>query len=397
MRTPQHLESFGREERSRLAADAQRVVIKLGTAVLTGVDGAVALSRFLSFVESMASLRKGGREVLLVTSGAIGLGAARLGVARTGTLAIKQACAAVGQGRLMALYGDAFDRLGVPVAQVLITEGDFSNRVRYLNLRSTIAKLLSMGALPIITENDTVSTAELTPVPDKGLRRVNFGDNDRLSALVAAKMEADALLLVTDVDGLYTADPRSDNGASVVPIVADAAQVEAAVGGPRLGRGGMHTKLDAARIAQRSGCTTVIANGSVPGVIDRVFAGEEVGTLFLPHPGLSEKRRWIAFATTVQAAVVVNDGARRAVTERKASLLAVGVREVRGRFERGDVVSILDEGGREFARGIVNYSSAEANRISGLSSERIEDLLGVDEELVTRENIAFLGGGAHAA
>lgn len=385
------LGELGQRERTRLVAEAKRVVVKLGTAVLTGADGRVALGRFYSFVESVAALRRTGREVLLVSSGAIGLGAARLGAARAGTLSLKQACAAVGQGRLMALYADAFDRLGIPAAQILITEGDLSNRVRYLNLRSTLAKLLSFGAVPIINENDTISTAELTPVGDAGLRQVNFGDNDRLSALVAAKIEADALVLLTDVDGLYTADPRAAADAAVVPVVADVtSSLEASAAGPRIGRGGMRTKLEAARIATHSGCTTVIASGFAPGVIDRLFAGDEVGTVFLPRPGLSGKRRWIAFATTVQAAVVVNQGARRALVERKASLLPVGVLEVRGEFERGDVVSILDETGDEFARGIVNYSSGQAAQIAGLRSDRVEELVGSDEELVTRDNIALL-------
>ncbi len=374
--------------------------MKLGTAVLTHEDGRVALSRFYSFIEGLAKLVGEKREVLLVTSGAVGLGADRLGVARgPAVLPLKQAFAAVGQGRLMALYADAFDRLGVAAAQILLTADDFANRHRYLNLRGTIAKLLELGALPIVNENDTVSTAELEPVDPAVRRRVGFGDNDQLSALVASKMEADLLVILTDVEGLYTADPTGDPSAELISRVEKITPaIEKLAGGARVGRGGMRTKLEAAKIATRSGCATIVASGRLPNVIDRVFAGEELGTLFLPSPGISGKRRWIAFATTVEAALVINDGARRALVERKSSLLAAGVVEVRGRFERGDVVSIVDEAGDELARGIVNYSSAEVLRVAGQRSERLDELVEnrTYDAVITRDNIAILEGNEHA-
>ncbi len=382
--------------RVQLIRGARRVVIKLGTAVLTHDSGSLALGRFYTFVESIAQLHRAGYEVLLVSSGAVGLGAASLGLGGPQPLVARQACAAVGQGRLIGLYADAFERLEVTTAQVLLTEDDFANRLRYLNLRSAIAKLLGLGVIPIINENDIVSTVELAP--DLGsVRKVNFGDNDRLSALVAAKIEADLLLLLTDVDGLCTQDPRTGAEGTLIPIVGEIGPaIERLAGGARAGRGGMRTKIAAARIATRSGCGVVIANGKTPGIIERLLAGEQLGTAFLPQQGLSGKRKWIAFATSVQAAVVVNEGARRALVEQKASLLPVGVTQIRGRFARGDVVSIVDERNGEFARGIANYSSDEASHISGMRSDRVEDILGVDDELVTRENIALMEEPEHA-
>jgi glutamate 5-kinase len=388
--------SKGSTGRGPIINEARRIVIKLGTAVLIREEGGVALSRFYSFVEAVADLKREGREVLLVSSGAVGLGTQRLGITqRPPSLPVKQACAAVGQGRLMSLYSDAFDRLGVTTAQLLLTEEDFSNRRRYLNLRSTITKLLEMGVLPIINENDTVSTAELEPLDQSSYVRVNFGDNDKLSALVASKIEADLLVMLTDVEGLYTAAPDSAPGAQLIRVVDQITpEIEGLARGGRTGRagrGGMKTKLEAAQIATRSGCAAIIASGKLADVIRSIFAGEELGTLFLPQAGLPGKRRWIAFATSVKAAIIVNEGAARALIERKASLLAAGIREVRGAFERGDVVSILDEQGQEFARGIVNYSSAEARRISGLHSDKIDELIENRnyDAVITRDNIFF--------
>lgn len=383
-------------DRKVIVQSAGRIVVKLGTAVLMREEGGVALSRFYSFVEGIADLMKSGKEVILVTSGAVGLGAKRLGLTRKpGNLPQKQACAAVGQGRLMAMYSDAFDVLGITTAQLLLTEEDFSNRKRYLNLRSTLSELLEMKVLPIINENDTVSTAELEPLKD-GTVKVSFGDNDKLSALVASKMEADLLLILTDVEGLYTEDPRKNAQASLIPVVeAITPDIDAIAGGTggTTGRGGMRTKLEASRVAIQSGCSAIIAGGKIPGVISRLFTGEELGTLFLSKPALSGKKRWIAFATTVRAAIMVNDGAHHALSTKKASLLAAGIIEVRGQFDRGDVVSITDGRGNEFARGIVNYSSAEVEKISGKHSAAIDSEKILDrnyDAIITRDNIALL-------
>jgi glutamate 5-kinase len=411
-------------ERQKVLKDSKRVVVKLGTAVLMREEGGVALSRFYSFVEGIADLIKSGKEVLLVTSGAIGLGVKRLNLEkRPKELPMKQACAAVGQGLLMSMYADAFEKLGITTAQVLLTEDDFSNRNRYLNLRSTIAELLRLKVLPIINENDTVSTVELEAISANPARKVNFGDNDKLSALVASKMDADVLLILTDVEGLYTADPRVDPDAVLVPLVNDVAEwisddskatrddhgedgkktaedgrksgedsKKPAAASSGVGRGGIKTKLEAAKVSTQAGCACIIAGGKQQAVIGRLFSGEELGTLFLSKKTMGGKLRWIAYATTVNASITVNDGAKDALVKRKASLLSAGVTEVNGSFKRGDVVSIVDPAGKEFARGIVNYNSDETRLMSGKKSDEIANVVQDRnyDAVITRDNIAFL-------
>ncbi len=388
-------ETFNRQQ---FVDNAHRIVVKLGTAVLVDEVSGIALGRFYSFIEAIGALKASGREILIVTSGAIGLGVQKLKMeSRPKLLPQKQACAAIGQGILMSLYADAFERMNIATAQVLLTEEDFSNRHRYLNLRSTIAELLRMGAIPVINENDTVSTAEIESKKSPHLK-VNFGDNDKLSALVASKMEADLLLILTDVEGLYTDDPRTSTSAKLIPLVQTITpEIEILGNGEaksasKLGRGGMSTKLEAAKIATHSGCATIVASGKSPDVIRRILAGEELGTMFMPQGQLTGKHRWIAFASTVRAQLAVNQGAKDALIKRKASLLPAGITKVIGDFERGDVVSIVDEGGMEFARGIVNYSSDEAAKISGLNSAAIGEL--IDDRnydaVITRDNLVFL-------
>lgn len=385
-------------DRKEVLTGAKRIVIKLGTAVLMKEEGGIALSRFYAFIEGIAGLMKQGKEVLLVTSGAVGLGVQKLQLdKKPKLLPMKQACAAVGQGRLMALYSDAFQALDIITAQILLTEEDFSNRTRYLNLRSTIAELMRLKVLPIINENDTVSTAEIESGKEFEFLKVNFGDNDKLSALVASKVEADLLIILTDVDGLYTDDPRKGDNAKLIPLVPSInADIEKLASGPaapgKMGRGGMQTKIEAAKTATQSGCSVIIAGGKVPDVIPRLFAEEEIGTLFLPTPGMTGKKRWIAFATTVKAALVVNEGAKTALKNGKASLLPAGIVQVRGQFERGDVIGIVDETGHEFARGIANYSSDETKQISGQHSDAIDAKIDVRnyDAIVTRDNIALL-------
>lgn len=374
--------------------DAHRIVIKVGTNVIMRDDGGIALGRLYGLIESVANLVKQGKEVLLVSSGAVGLGAQRLKLAqKPRLLTLKQACAAIGQSLLMAIYEDAFEKLGIVTAQVLLTEDDFTNRSRYLNLNATLAKLMELKVVPILNENDTVSTLELER-PDKASRQSVFGDNDKLSALVMSKVVADLLIILSDVDGLYTGNPRQNAQAELISVITEITpQIEEyAEGAGARGRGGMKTKLEAARVATNSGGVALIANGRTAGVLDLIFSGQEIGSIFLPSKPLSSKKRWIAYASLVNGKITVNNGARAALYDRKASLLPAGVIALEHNFERGDVVSIVDESGIEFARGIVNYSSEEAKKLLGLHSDHIADLVSKKnyDALITRDNIVLL-------
>jgi glutamate 5-kinase len=387
-------------ERERLLKAARRLVIKVGTATVTGDEGELCLDRIEPIVRSIAGLMKAGRQVVLVSSGAVGLGRGWLGLhrSRLDDLVTKQACAAVGQSLLMDAYKNLFSRWDVKIAQVLLTEEDFTNWRRYSNLQSTMEKLIGFGVLPIVNENDTVSTAELETVA-AGSRTAAFSDNDRLAALVMSGLEADALVLLTNVDGLLQFESRgltnrSQNGAptEVIPLVVEITpELKLLASGPSAsGRGGMRTKLEAAEIAMNCGGTAVIASGSNPDTLDRIFAGENVGTAFLPAKRMRGKRRWIAYAADVRGRVVVDAGAHRAITQGKASLLASGIVRVENRFASMDVVSIVDGDGREFARGIANCASDEAEKFSGKKSSRSSRDAAPAPVLVTRDNIVLL-------
>lgn len=344
-------------------ARSRRTVIKVGTRVLTDDDGRIALARFSGVVDAAARLRRRGVDVLVVSSGAVGLGREALGLATVpDELEDRQACAAVGQGLLMSLYREAFSRLGLVCAQVLLTQGDFEHRTRYLNLRNTLSALLRRGAVPVINENDVVATEELVPaVVDS--RKV-FGDNDRLSALVAAELDADLLVLLTDVDGVYDRDPRRDPGARLLSTVHDPGPGSGIVAGTgsAAGRGGMRSKLGAAAVASRAGCHAVIASGIDPTALPRVLAGEEVGTWVPAGRGLAAKRRWIAFAVAPRGVLHLDQGAVEAVRHRNASLLPAGVRRVEGNFAGGDVVELRGPDGDEVGRGVVLCDAATARR-----------------------------------
>jgi len=291
----------------------------------------------------------------------------------------------------MDTYKNLFSKWDVKIAQVLLTEDDFSNWQRYSNVRHTMEKLIGFGVLPIVNENDTVSTAELESV-SPGTRSVAFSDNDRLAALVMSGLEADALVLLSNVDGLLRrTSVHEGKGEEVVPVVAEITpELRALAAGPSgAGRGGMRTKLEAAEIAMNCGGAAVIANGSSPDTIRRLFAGDSVGTTFLPARRMRGKRRWIAYAADVRGRVVVDAGAHRAITRGKASLLASGIVRVENRFAPMDVVSIVDSEGREFARGIANCASEEAEKFSGKRS-RQADGTGSAPVLVTRDNIVLL-------
>ena len=392
-------------ERDKLLRDARRIVVKVGTTTVTGADGELCSERVEPIVRSIASLMKSGRQVVLVSSGAIGLGRGWLGLhpSRLNELVVKQACAAVGQSLLMEAYKRLFSEFGIKVAQVLLTEDDFTIWKRYSSLRRTMEKLLGFGVLPIVNENDTVSTAELES-PTEGTRRVAFGDNDRLAALVMSGLEADALALLTNVDGfLRQKSPASQDASnghaapSVVPLVDDINdEFRAMAAGPSAsGRGGMLTKLEAAEIAMNCGGVAVIANGSVPNMLERVFNGEPGGTAFLPFKRMRGKRRWIAFAAGVRGQIVVDAGARRAIEQGKASLLLSGVVRIQTHFAPKDVVSILDKEGREFARGIANCASDEAELLLKKKASRSgaaasQSSAGGSGILVRRDNIVLL-------
>ena len=361
----------------------RRIVVKIGTSTVTNDAGFPRTSQIESIVQSISLLKSEGRQIVLVSSGAVGLGRAKLGVShmRLSDLVLRQACAAVGQSRLMNLYETAFATHDAKIAQVLLTEDDFTDRKRYSNLRHTIERLLKLRVIPIVNENDTVSTAEIE-LFDSSYGRI-FSDNDRLAALIMSKLEADALIILTNVDGVL------DKEGSVIPVVTDLNHdMKSLASGTSVGgRGGMETKLEAAEIAMRAGAVAVIANGGTPRILDRIVAGDQMGTTFFSETRLGGKRRWIKYAAGVRGRLIINPGARKAILERKASLLSSGVISVQEKFNAMDVVSIVDHEGREFARGIANYPSHEAETMiatAASSSGKVKARV-----LVTRNNIVL--------
>ncbi|HWG46681.1 MAG TPA: glutamate 5-kinase [Gemmataceae bacterium] len=372
--------------RQEVIALANTVVVKVGTNVLTREDGILEPAHLQALADQLQRLRASGRKVVLVSSGAIGAGMGRLGLARRPTdLRQLQACAAIGQAFLMRAYEDCLARHGIPTAQILLTAGDFDSRGRYLNARNTILTLFEYGCLPIINENDTVSVAE-----------IRFGDNDHLAALVTNLLQAPLLILLTVVDGLYASDPRSDPSAALLTTVPtiDASILEKA-GSSRstLGSGGMRSKLRAARLATLAGESVIMANGSVPGILDAIFRAEQVGTLFLPHDRtMPAWKRWLGYTARPRGRVVVDAGARQAVQHQGRSLLPIGIIQIAGGFGKGDVVTLCDADGVEFARGLSNYSSTDAERIRGLRSEQVREVIGASayDEVVHRDNLVVI-------
>lgn len=378
------------DERARLLRAARRIVFKLGTNVVAEAEGGLCVSRLEPLVASFAALQQAGRQIVLVSSGAVGLGRGVLGLhsTRTQDVVTKQACAAVGQAQLMHAYELMFRPHGVKIAQVLLTEDDFIDRRRSTNLRRTIEKLLKLGVVPVVNENDTVSTAELEYLVEGSRTRI-FSDNDRLAGLVASKVDAQALILLSNVEGLLqladkTHTDSAAKPAGLIPLVTEITpELKALALGPSQGgRGGMLTKLEAAEIATRAGGIVIIADGRRPGVVDSIFGGEPVGTAFIPSGRMPAKRRWIAYSADVRGRIVVNTGAREAILRGKASLLWSGVVKVERRFKSLDVISIADPDGREFARGIANQGSDDA--ASGKAANGAK--AGV---LVTRNNIVI--------
>jgi glutamate 5-kinase len=372
--------------RQEVIALAHSVVIKVGTNVLTNAEGTLNPAQVAALAEQIWRIRQAGRKVALVSSGAIGAGVGRLQLGkRPSDLPHLQACAAVGQSYLMRAYEECLGKHGIPTAQILLTASDFDSRTRYLNARNTILTLFEYGCLPIINENDTVSVAE-----------IRFGDNDHLAALVTNLLQAPLLVLLTVVDGLYSADPTSDSSAKLlttVPFIDTSVTDMAGVSQSTLGTGGMRSKLRAARVATAAGESVIMANGAKPGILDAIFAAEPVGTLFLPHGGtMSAWKRWLGFTARPKGKLVVDAGARKAVQQQGRSLLSIGVVHVTGTFGKGDVIGLCDGDGTEFARGLTNYSSTDAAKICGMKKERIAETLGSVpyEEMVHRDNLVVI-------
>jgi glutamate 5-kinase len=365
---------------------ARRLVVKVGTNLLAAPGSPLDEARLSCIVDQIAALVRDGRQVALVTSGAIGCGMAELGMeSRPQTLPLSQAAASVGQGVLMAHYERHFRRHGLHAAQILLTHEDFDSRERYLNASNTIHALFELPCVPVINENDTIGTAE-----------IRFGDNDRLAALLTHLIRAELLVLLTSVPGLYAEPPGQGGPGRVLDVVERVDEaVERLVYEEKtpLGLGGMKSKLDAARIATEAGEAAVIADGREPDVLLRLMAGEPVGTLFLPSGGrLSSYKRWLRFTSRPRGSLRVDAGARAALERRGKSLLPSGILAVEGQFERGDVVRINGPDGEEFARGLSNYSHGEVERIKGRRTGEVEGILGCKpyDEVVHRDNLALL-------
>ena len=366
---------------------AKRIVLKLGTNILSKDDSIDA-----GYVGLMAgqvnSLLKMGKQVVIVTSGAIGMGAGQLKLeTKPGEVRMRQACAAIGQPMLMAEYRKAFEQFGVTVAQVLLTAEVLNNRKTYLNLQNSLETLLKLGVVPVLNENDSISTAEIGGAPPHE-RRTSFGDNDRLSALVASKIDADLLIILTDIDALYDKDPKKYADAKSIDTVfeiTDEIIKSAGSKGSKFSTGGMKTKIEAAKVASNAGCKIVLANGKTENVIERIIAGETIGTLFLPKRKLSNRERWILNSTPA-GVINIDEGAIRAVKNKK-SLLPSGIKSIEGTFEAGDCIWLNNK-----AKAVTNFSSAELETLAGKHSTEIRKLLGPKRRDVVAipEDIVFV-------
>jgi glutamate 5-kinase len=366
--------------------NSRRIVVKVGSAVLTGKDG---LNREIMYnlASDISYLRSLGKEVILVSSGAVAAGRKKLDLHSDHNLGLKekQGAAAIGQSSLMRLYEDIFDEMSFKVAQVLLTHDDLSNRNRYLNVRNTILTLLDWNVIPIINENDTVSVEEL-----------RFGDNDTLGALITNLIEADLFICLTDVDSLYTANPNQDPAAISVLTVASVDQKVKDMAGNvvgALGTGGMQSKIHAAHMVSTRGGSSFIGSGRTKGVITDLFACESVGTFFLPQQEKMQSRKhWIAYVLRPQGELVLDDGACRALVKSGKSLLPSGILKIKGEFKVGDAVQCLNENNRVIATGLCNYSAEDLQKIKGLNSIQIEDILGFkdSDEVIHRDNLVII-------
>jgi glutamate 5-kinase len=349
-------------------AAAKRIVVKIGSSLLVDEAGKPARVWLAALADDIVAARQRGKQVVIVSSGAIALGRRALGLERSNRLEEKQAAAAAGQARLVGAYEEAFARHGIPVAQALLTPDDTERRRRWLNARATLETLLELGAIPIVNENDTVATAE-----------IRYGDNDRLAARAAQMISADVLVLLSDVDGLYERDPRRDANAAFVAEVREITpSIEAMAGDPgALGSGGMRTKIEAAKIATRAGCAVAITKGAELNPLQRLRDGARATWFLPPASPRAAYKTWIAGALAPQGTLVIDAGAEQALRSGK-SLLAAGVTEVRGAFEKGDAVRVIGASGAELARGLARYDAADAARIKGLKRDAIAAALGYD-------------------
>lgn len=369
--------------RTELLAPVKRIVIKIGSRVLTDGVGALDQAIIRSICAELATIHRSGKQIVLVSSGAVAAGRSALKhVHQSNTIPHKQAAAAIGQTRLMRAYEEGLESFGLIPAQLLLTSEDLGSRQRFLNAQATLNTLLGYGIIPIINENDTVVVDE-----------IKFGDNDNLSALVTNVAEAQLLLIMTDIDGFYSADPRKDPDARLIPLVKTITrEMERAAGGSgsSVGTGGMATKLAAAKKAAKNGVPTILLPGKQPGILAAALAGQPVGTLFLPATeGFSRRKHWIAYTLRPSGKVLVDSGARDAVLKRGKSLLPSGIIQVEGRFERGACIRICGSDGVEFARGLTDYSSSDITRLVGKNSSEIENILGYyyTDVIVHRDNM----------
>ena len=389
MLRPQDLSASATSAWAGCAANS-RVVVKAGTALLTGGGTHIDIEVMAALVGQIARLHSRGNEMLLVSSGAVAAGRRVLGVSSdAGNMPLKQALAAVGQGHLMHTYEQLFSWQRIPIAQGLISQRDISDRLGYINIRNALMELANRRVVPIINENDVVAIEELSGEV--------FGDNDKLSALVANLVDADLLIILGSVDGLFTADPNIDPDARLIPVVEHVTQQDVKTfGGPSLdalGRGGMKTKLEAARLAANSGVNVFIANGRTPDVIERIMRGDSLGTFFpAASAKLESRKRWMLSGLSIKGEISIDDGAVRVLQRRNGSLLPAGVVATSGTFERGDLVSIVNGGSVQIGLGISNYSVAEVAKIRGKHSRNIADILGITygDEIVHRNNMVII-------
>jgi len=372
--------------RKKVLEGVRRIVVKVGSSILASVEKGLNYEAFSHLTKEISDLKRQGYEIVLVSSGAIAAGMEKLGYkTRPQAITQKQATAAVGQTRLMNIYENYFSRYQQMVAQVLLTHDDLSHRRRFLNARNTLLTLLELGIIPIINENDTVVVDE-----------IKFGDNDNLSALITNLVGADLLIILTDIEGLCDSDPRVNPNARCIPMVEDIdVNMEGIIGETKseMSVGGMISKIQAAKKASRFGIPTVVARGTKDRILHQILKGKEIGTLILSTgEALSSRKHWIAFNPKPKGDIIVDDGAKKAILQRGKSLLPSGVVKIKGIFDRGDLVSCLGPRGKEFARGLVNYSATELEKIKGHRSDQIESTLGYkySDEVIHRDDLVVL-------